>query len=195
MKEYELLLNPTYLYFIQNPMEKPNFSIIAENVGLTRQTVAKQFESFKGLEVLNCFNIKNFYNEEQDKYRRAIMILRDISDEDLSLNAIADKLGTSRSNISKVSNHVAMPCIYIIKDNQQVVYIGSTEDFDERKQIHMQNIRNGIYDWCGKDAIIEVLWNNFHSKQERLEMEAQLIRVFQPIGNVEFKNVNFNSSL
>ena len=60
MKEYELLLNPTYLYFIQNPMEKPNFSIIAENVGLTRQTVAKQFESFKGLEVLNCFNIKNF---------------------------------------------------------------------------------------------------------------------------------------
>ena len=64
MKNYHLLLNQTYLYVLQHPNEKVNYSKIGREVGLTRQTVAKEYQEFSDLENLNCFNIKEFYNEE-----------------------------------------------------------------------------------------------------------------------------------
>ena len=189
MKEYELLLNSTYLYVLQHLTERPNFSKIAAETGLTRQTVAKQFEAFKDLENWNCFHIENFYNEEQDKYKRAIMILNDIVKEELTLNDIADKLGVSRASISKMKNHKRISCIYGIKNKGQVVYIGSTEDFYSRQTQHLLNIKNGLYSFCDKDATVEIIWQNCASKKERLDLEAQLIRFFQPVGNIEFKKM------
>ena len=189
MKEYKLLLNQTYLYVLQNQYQKPNFSEIAHQIGLTRQTVSRQYEEFKDLSPLNYFNITNFYNEETNKYKRAILILNDICDEQLTQDNIAQKLGISRATVNKAYNNIAVPCIYAIKDKNQVVYIGSTADFETRKNIHMLNIKNKAYSFCSQDATIEIIWQECKSKEERLRLEAQLIRIFQPIGNIEFNKV------
>lgn len=189
MSKYKLLLNQTYLYVLQHQHLKLNFSEIAREIGLTRQTVSKQYEEFKDLSPLNCFHIQNFYNEENDKYKRAILILNDICDKQLTQDNIAQKLGVSRATINKIYNNIAISCIYVIKDKDQVVYVGSTSDFETRKNIHMSNIKNKVYPFCSQNAVVEIFWKECKNKAERLQLEAQLIRFFHPIGNIEFNKI------
>ena len=50
MKEFALLTNSTYLYLLQHKGIKVNYSAIASEVGLTRQTVAREYKEFCNLE-------------------------------------------------------------------------------------------------------------------------------------------------
>ena len=197
MKNYHLLLNQTYLYVLQHPNEKVNYSKIGREVGLTRQTVAKEYQEFSDLENLNCFNIKEFYNEETNKYRRAMMILSDIDDNYYSLRETARVLGVSKDLIYRYFKADGVSCVYGIKYNDQIIYISSTKDFEQCKNQHLANIKNKevfnkLYFWCVQnhvqptDVEFVQLSDDIKDKNVRLEKEKALIQELEPICNSEF---------
>ena len=80
MENYSILLNQIYLYLKQYPANKPNFSQIAKKVGLSRQTVAKEYAKIKEKD-WDRFNIKNFYEDVDNKYKRALKIIGDLDNK------------------------------------------------------------------------------------------------------------------
>ena len=193
MKDYSLLLNQTYLYLKENPMEKPNFSKIATKVGLTRQTVSKEYNAMQLSQ--EDFDIQNFHNEETNKYKRALAIINDLDGNKYELSELATMLGVSRSMISKYYNQEIMSAVYCCKYDNEVVYIGSTSNYKERIETHYRKIDNNenddiyLYEYLkdkdkSKIEFFPILTNI--DKNTYLQLEKNLIKVLNPICNVEF---------
>ena len=194
MKDYKLLLNQTYLYLKQYPdkREKINFSKIANAVGLTRQTVSKEYSQIKE-EDWDRINIRNFYNDK-NKYERAMLILKDVEDNNYDLTQMAQMLGTSRSNISKYYNKEIYSAVYACFYDNNLIYVGSTSDYLSRIQQHWscingQDNNKKLYEYLknlDKNKIeFRPIMTNIE-KQEYLRWEQALIKTFQPICNIEF---------
>lgn len=193
MKDYSLLLNQTYLYLKENPMEKPNFSKIATKVGLTRQTVSKEYNAMQLSQ--EDFDIQNFHNEETNKYKRALAIINDLDGNKYELSELATMLGVSRSMISKYYNQEIMSAVYCCKYDNEVVYVGSTSNYKERIETHYRKIDNNenddiyLYEYLkdkdkSKIEFFPILTNI--DKNTYLQLEKNLIKVLNPICNVEF---------
>lgn len=101
MKDYSILLNQTYLYVKQHPYEKINFSKIATILGLSRHTVAKQYNQ---IEMSNNINISNYHEDIADKYKRAIAIIKDLEPKEYTMSEYAIMLKITKSVLEEHLN-------------------------------------------------------------------------------------------
>lgn len=102
MKDYSILLNQTYLYLKQYPIDKVNYSKIAEKLGLSRHTVSKQFTQIELIG--NDYEINRFYEDIEDKYERAIKIIEDLEGKKYSMGEYAIMLKVSKSVLEEHCN-------------------------------------------------------------------------------------------
>lgn len=200
MKEYALLTNSTYLYLIQNKGIKINFSQISRELGLNRKTIAKEYEELiQYHNWYDCFDIKNFYNEEKNKNYRAYLILRDIRPDITAIEEIANALGISAKTLynlgltSEKNESDSFGCIYKIMYKNEIIYIGSTKNFEERKYQHLSSIENKyndkqLYRYCldnnikASDLVIEpVIYDK--DLNSRFSVESAIINLIKPVGN------------
>lgn len=206
--EYKLLVNETYLYLLQHPeIRKINMTQIGKAIGKSAKTVGKEYESFiydEGRE--NKFEIQNFYNDVDDKYERAMLILNDIAPEYDTQLAIADALGISNSCLSrhkirkiKKEGNVekAIGGVFAIKDDfGEIIYIEATDNYKVRKSLHSNKIRErkidiGLYEYCidndlyPEDLTFELIteFKDKTSKEQKKKTEEDLIEFFNPICN------------
>lgn len=99
MKDYSLLLNQTYLYLKQYPANTPNFSQIAKKIGITRQTIAKEYARIKE-EDWGKFDIKDFHEDIDNKYKRALRIISDLDNKYYNLRELSEMLKISLKTLS-----------------------------------------------------------------------------------------------
>lgn len=204
--DYSLLLNQTYLWLLEKGFSEINFSRIGDAIGLNRKTIAKQFEEMKEAgvvteeEILNIFDIHQFYSEEDNKYARAIKILKDIAPYTArNIDSAAKALKVSSKTLynyflackEKEAEEKCFAAVYSIsrKDTGEVVYIGYTTNFAQRKNQHLSNLRGkstGIKlyncDFTDTDVIIEPVLISEDLSQLKI-LETNLIRLLKPIGN------------
>ena len=102
MKDYSILLNQTYLYLKQYPIDKVNYSKIAGSLGLSRQTVSKEFAQIELMG--NDYEINRFYEDIEDKYERAIKIIEDLEGKKYSMGEYAIMLKVSKSVLEEHCN-------------------------------------------------------------------------------------------
>lgn len=199
MKEYELLTNSTYLYLLQHKGIKVNFSAIGLAVGLTRQTVAKEYKEFCGIEEWDkLFPIREFYNDETNKNLRAVRILHDLRPDITGVETIANALGISTKTLYalniKNSESIPTSCVYKITYKDEIIYIGSTSNFERRKYQHLTAIEFGktdkkLYKYCVKNNIS---WKDIKiepvitdAELTRFNVESVIINLLKPVGNAE----------
>ena len=207
-EKYCLLTNQTYLYLLQNKQEEVNFVAIGKKLGLTRQTVSKEYGEFSFIEGWDkLFDIKNFHVEEKSKYAQALKILKDLRPEISSIAEAARILGVSRSilydlnldifqnKIKKGEEKVApIACVYTVKYKDEIIYIGTTQDFEKRKKQHLSAIKKKeteklLYKFCIENEIEEkdLVIEPFFTEEElcdRYTMENKLIKLVNPKCNV-----------
>lgn len=99
MEDYSLLLNQTYLYLKQYPANTPNFSQIAKKIGITRQTIAKEYARIKE-EDWDKFDIKDFHEDIDNKYKRALRIISDLDNKYYNLTELSEMLKISLKTLS-----------------------------------------------------------------------------------------------
>ena len=186
---------------MQHKGAKVNFSQISREIGLNRKTVAKEYEELIQIpDWFQRFDIKNFYNEEKNKNYRAVLILKDLRPDITSVEGIANILGISAKtlyNLGMANEETVSPkgCVYKITYQDQIIYIGSTQDFEERKYQHLSAIEKGhndkqLYRYCldngikASDIRIEpvILDKDLSS---RFSVENAIINLIKPIGNSE----------
>lgn len=153
---YHLLTNPIYLYCLQHPElngTKLNFSKIGEELLITRQTATKLYATLINNEVdpyNNFLGITNFYPDVQDHMEQAMLILRDLKG-DMSAQSYAKMLGVSASTTAKrIRNMENRPLstqektiisgVYAILHNNEIIYIGSSGDVENRLNQHKHNL-------------------------------------------------------
>ena len=199
MKEFALLTNSTYLYLLQHKGIKVNYSAIASEVGLTRQTVAREYKEFCNLENWDkLFLIKDFHNDEPNKNLRALKILHDLRPDIIGIESIAKALGISAKTLYtlniKNSESTPISCIYKISYQDEIIYIGSTSNFEGRKYQHLTAIENKktdkkLYKYCAdnnisyRDVKIEPIITE--AELSRFNVENLIINLLKPIGNCE----------
>lgn len=215
MKDYSLLVNPVYLYILEHENEKINYSKIAIELSLTRQTVAKYYQEIQEKEPLDI-TILNFHDElKENKYMRALAILRDIDKNNYSMLDLVKILSVSKATLEKYSSwmkvnyyrnndeleivntseKIELPsAVYGCFYDGQLIYIGSTYNFEERIACHYNSIKA-----CEDKALARYLKNKDLDKVQFIPfirglqknqyqtLEKNLIRTLHPICNVEFQ--------
>lgn len=194
---YELLTNSTYLYLIENKPIKWNYSQLSRELGITRQTISKEYDEFKDLENWNTlFDIQDFHNEEPNKIKRAVLILEDLRPDIETTAEKAEALGVARSSVY-VKTVESFGCVYKIVYNNEVIYIGSTKNFEQRKKSHLNAIRlkqtsSKLYKYCADNEIketdveiIPIINSDLIISGELVKVENAFIDLLKPIGNCE----------
>ena len=199
MSKYKMLINPIYLWKLQYPTDKINYSNLSNELGLTRQTISKLA---KEAEEMPQLPIVNYHNELNNKYERAIAIYKDLVPKSHYVSQeIADALGVSRATISKyfVSDEAYTDrasqfgyVVYYFKHVDKLIYIGSTEDFVARKLQHKSsviNCSNGIGEYCKlnninwEDLEVDILFK-CQDRNEMKVIENTLISKLKPVANI-----------
>ncbi len=191
MKEYALLTNSTYLYLLQHKYEKINYMTIGNSLGIHRNTVSREYKDFCNVPNWDTlFPITNFYNEENNKNLRAVKILRDIRPDITGITDIANALGISTKtlyNLHLTSFKLNEPtsCVYSITYQGEIIYIGATNNFEQRKRQHLSAISDKkttsrLYAYCTK--------NNISSKD--LDIRPLILEKELSVFNVENTIIN-----
>ena len=210
MNNYQLLLNSTYLYLLQNPKIKINQVQIGKELGISRKTVAKELAELRELKVLddtyvyNIFEIREFYNDEPNKYLKGLKILQDLGGLGESCEELSRKLGVSSRTLypfytllrqDKYEPEIRSAVYAIIeKKTNQILYIGYTTDFEKRKKQHIANISNNqdstkLYEYCTNNNIKDIEVKNIIESSDLImlkQLEKNLIQLLQPIGNRQY---------
>ena len=197
MKDYSLLLNQTYLYLKQYPANKPNFSQIAKKIGITRQTIAKEYARIKE-EDWDKFDIKDFHEDIDNKYKRALKIISDLDNKYYNLTELSEMLKISPETLSDYYSTMedneenCFSAVYGCFYQGKLIYIGSTENYHKRVQQHLNSINNSpmkLYSYLKDKDINDIEFKPFITKLniiEYKELEKNLIRFLKPECNVEF---------
>ena len=197
MKDYSLLLNQTYLYLKQHPANKPNFSQIAKKIGITRQTIAKEYAKIKE-EDWDKFDIKDFHEDIDNKYKRALKIISDLDNKYYNLTELSEMLKTSPETLSDYYSTMedkeekCFSAVYGCFYQGKLIYIGSTENYHKRVQQHLNNINSSsmkLYSYLKDKDINDIEFKPFITKLSAIEykeLEKNLIRFLKPECNVEF---------
>lgn len=200
MENYSILLNQIYLYLKQYPANKPNFSQIAKKVGLSRQTVAKEYAKIEEKD-WDRFDIKNFYEDVDNKYKRALKIIGDLDNKYYNLRELSEMLGVSVETLSDSYNSIKdkeeenASAVYGCFYKDKLIYVGSTENYKRRVQQHLANIKNinntslELYKYLKDKDIEDIKFRPFITGISTIEykkLEKNLIRFLKPECNVEF---------
>lgn len=211
MERYKLLLNEVYLYVKQHPeimIASGKYTKLEELVSVARKTLIKQYKAMESIIFTkNDLEIKNYYNELDNKYHRAYYILRDLVGESLTIGKASKLLGISEKTMyehcksmpeidldSKIIYNEFKPeygAVYICKRNGEIIYIGSTHCFERRKMQHLNHIEQGhnsseFYKLCKPGDKIEIIpLIEGLDKKKYLELERNLIKLLQPVGNIK----------
>ena len=197
MKDYSLLLNQTYLYLKQYPANKPNFSQIAKKIGITRQTIAKEYAKIKK-EDWDKFDIKDFHEDIDNKYKRALKIISDLDNKYYNLTELSEMLKISSETLSDYYSTTedkeedCFSAVYGCFYQGKLIYIGSTENYRKRVQQHLNSINSSsmkLYSYLKDKDINDIEFRPFITKLniiEYKELEKNLIRFLKPECNVEF---------
>ena len=212
MKDYSLLLNQTYLYLKQHPTNKPNFSQIAKKIGITRQTIAKEYAKIKE-EDWDKFDIKDFHEDIDNKYKRALRIISDLDNKCYNLRELSEMLKISSETLSDYYSIIehkkedkkedkkdkeedkkedCFSAVYGCFYQGKLIYVGSTENYRKRVQSHLNNINSSpmkLYSYLKDKDINDIEFKPFITKIniiEYKELEKNLIRFLKPECNVEF---------
>lgn len=195
MKEYTLLKNKVYLYLLAYYDDElmPSAVKLANEIGITRQTVSKKIKELKeeGYIVVEdkIVQVDNAYQLDKVKLKA---FLRDcpnytlellvntllLKEEDLkwSEQKISKKLKVSMKTLENERDKDVINCIiYGILSEGIIKYVGSTDNFELRKEQHMR-----------KRPFLNV--NSFVILKEvplkdKLKVEKEFIKAFDPEWN------------
>lgn len=204
---YSLLTNSTYLYLLKHPGASINYSAIAREVHLTRQTVAKEYQFLINNNIdyqQNEMGIKNFYLEVPNPNERAICIFLELNGL-TTVEELARKLNIATSTVSiyfesakartgmEKEAATTLSGVYALLANNEIIYIGSTCNLKHREKQHYQYLSSLptdtnmiIYSYCKQNDLspksinfVPLLYTNDYA-----EMERAMIAVVRPVCNV-----------
>ena len=204
------LINETYMYLLQHPDVSINASRIGDAIGRNRKTVARQLQELKedGLlddngVIINAYDISIFY-PQVDKYSQALLILQDCGIRIESLEQASRLLKVSSKTLKPYYDELKAtsnddklydgPAVYQITpydDENNIIYIGYTTNFANRKKEHISYITNmsikaKLYKYCVDNNITRVKITTIieHQDLQMLKaLESYLISVLRPVGN------------
>lgn len=217
MKDYSLLVNPVYLYLIENPNIKINYSKMGKELSLTRQTAAKYYKEVEEAEGYPCMKIPDLHKELIDnKYLRALAILKDIDEYDYTMEELSKILGVSKATLEKYAEwinqnyhryhskelpqteqneNIEYPsAVYGCFYNDELIYVGSTSNYHSRIQQHYSMINmqsnNALSKFLQNKDLNKLKFVPFIlglKKEQYQILEKNLIRTLKPRCNVEFR--------
>ena len=195
MKDYTLLKNQVYLYLLAFYDDElmPSAVRLANEIGITRQTVGKRLKELKEegyiviedriVQVDNTYNLnktklKEFLKLHPNYTLKALVSELLLEEEDLEWSElkISKKLKVSQKTLENESGKDCDKCIvYGILSEGIIKYVGSTDNFELRKDQHMRkrpflNANNFI-------VLKEV------EPKEKLKVEKEFIKIFNPEWN------------
>lgn len=208
---YKLLLNETYMYLLENGPAAINYSQLAREIGVNRIKISQQLEELiltgwvvednKVFSAENELCITNFHSELNNKYEKAIQIYKDLNPNvNLSCESLAKIFGISSKTLSKfyapnskIVKEKVQAAVYYIKDlnTDQIIYIGYTTNFEDRKNAHLRLIRTNsttaqLYRICStkniKNVEIDIIISSNDLNMLK-KLEQSLISLLKPIGN------------
>lgn len=195
MKDYTLLKNQVYLYLLAFYDDElmPSAVRLANEIGITRQTVGKRLKELKeeGYIVIEdkIVQVDNTYNLNKTKLKEFLRLYPNytlktlvnellLEEEDLEWSElkISKKLKVSQKTLENEREKECDKCIvYGILSEGIIKYVGSTDNFELRKDQHMRkrpflNASNFI-------VLREV------DPKEKLKIEKEFIKMFNPEWN------------
>lgn len=184
--------NKVYLYLLAfyDGCPLPPSTVLAKQIGITRQTVSKRYKELKDAEIisltpLETIIVKNEYNIDKDILRNFLQNNSNYTYEallsvlDLPFNnrkEIEEKYGISVRTLKNEETKDNNFCyIYGIVVNEILEYIGSTNNFELRKKQHI--LRRPFL----KDENFVILKKL--SSQDKLDEEKLNIKLYNPEWN------------
>lgn len=192
MLKNTLIKNKVYLYLLAfyDKCTLPPTTALAKQIGITRQTVSKKYKELQDIGVLNIddskiISIKNEYNINKDQLKDFLINNSNYSYETLlkalglllgTRKEIEEKYGISVKTLKNEETKNTEYCyIYGIIMNEELEYIGSTNNFELRKKQHI--IKRPYL----KDENFIILKKL--PFQEKLEEEKLNIKIYNPEWN------------
>lgn len=146
-----------------NGCTKPSYSALGQELGLTRQTVSKKMSY---LESQGIISIEN-----------NILYVKDLMENDkLSMN---DYDILTHIILDDEKNTIKASFIYGIVQNNKIVYVGSTDNFEERRNQHL-NKKPFL-------KLNDIILLTKTSKKNRFQIERLLIKLLNPEWNIMSK--------
>lgn len=198
-KDYTILKDEVYLHLLAfyNNQVSPNFTAIGKEIGMTRQTISKHFDSLiiKGLICMNNSILKVMNPLEIDINKLRKLLLNNITNpialckelffgDALSIQTLAKITDTPRSSYynSVKESKDGMVIVYGIVHEGKLKYIGSTKNYQSRIAQHINNRT-----FLTKDNFIIIKEVPFNTQ---FNVELDLIHTLQPEWNTIGKEKN-----
>lgn len=197
MKKYELLKNKVYLYLLAFYDDEivPSSVALAKNIGISRQTASKKMKDLqeegliviedKIIQVDNVFNIdikklRDILNNNPNYTLQTLVNeLIAVEDSKWSPRKISVYCNVSEKHLEQEENKDDKCIIYGIMSEGVIKYVGSTDNFTERKDQHIR--KRPFLNYNSFIVLKEV------SPSERFQVEKEMIQTLKPEWNIMSK--------
>jgi len=193
MLKNTLIKNKVYLYLLAfyDGYPLPPSTVLAKQIGITRQTVSKRYKELKDTGIISItpsetITVKNEYNIDKNILKDFLQNNSNYTYESLlfvlnlpfnSRKEIEEKYGISVKTLKNEESKDSNFCyIYGIVVNGELEYVGSTNNFEIRKKQHI--LRRPFL----KDENFIILKKL--SFQDKLDEEKLNIKLYNPEWNI-----------